>query len=194
MDFYIFPLYRLNYINTRRELEHILLYRVRMLCYNPRNMGNLESIWQEAAEHLESSLPDAKKQWIRRISYSGDRDGTLVLSLSSPFYRSTTEKNCRIDIENMVSEIAGHDIPVEFIVDPSRKAPRTERKAERKAGSCPCRGSLFKARRPFFPEIDRSSLVFQAFFTKQSPRFGFELVKYGLRMCGTLSALGESGK
>ena len=123
----------MNYINTRRELEYILLYRVRMLCYNPRNMGNLESIWQEAAEHLESSLPDAKKQWIRRISYSGDRDGTLVLSLSSPFYRSTTEKNCRIDIENMVSEIAGHDIPVEFIVDPSRKAPRTERKAERKA-------------------------------------------------------------
>ena len=67
-------------------------------------MENLERIWQEAASHLEESLPETKKQWIQRISYGGEENGVLILALSSAFYRDTAEKNCRTDIENMVSE------------------------------------------------------------------------------------------
>ncbi len=84
-------------------------------------MENLEKIWLEAESHLEETLPETKKQWIRRISYAGEENGVIILALSSAFYKDTAEKNCRTDIENMVSEIAGKETNIKFIVDESRK-------------------------------------------------------------------------
>ena len=85
-------------------------------------MENLSNIWQEAADHLLQTLPEAKKQWIKRISFESEENGAMVLSLSSNFYKETTEKNCRADIENTVSEIAGHDIQIVFTVNTAKKA------------------------------------------------------------------------
>ena len=103
-------------------------------------MENLERIWQEAASHLEESLPETKKQWIQRISYGGEENGVLILALSSAFYRDTAEKNCRTDIENMVSEIAGSEISVRFTVDASKKpvqksSPKKEKEKKEKPQS-----------------------------------------------------------
>ena len=103
-------------------------------------MENLASVWQEAAAQLEDTLPETKKQWIKRISFEKEEDGRLVLSLSSDFYREMTEKNCRADIENTVSEIAGRDVAIDFIVDRSKKtvqkAPaRTARKEKTETAS-----------------------------------------------------------
>ena len=84
-------------------------------------MENLEKIWLEAESHLEETLPETKKQWIRRIAYAGEENGVIILALSSAFYKDTAEKNCRTDIENMVSEIAGKETNIKFIVDESRK-------------------------------------------------------------------------
>ena len=96
-------------------------------------MADLGVIWQEAASQLKDTLPKAKSQWIDRIFFEKDDNGTLVLSLSSPFYKETTEKTCRTEIENTVSAIAGHDVKVEFIVNQSRKAsPKPAAKTQRK--------------------------------------------------------------
>ena len=96
-------------------------------------MADLGVIWQEAASQLKDTLPKAKSQWIDRIFFEKDDNGTLVLSLSSPFYKETTEKTCRTEIENTVSAIAGHDVKVEFIVNQSRKAsPKPAAKAQKK--------------------------------------------------------------
>ena len=54
-------------------------------------MENLASVWQEAAAQLEDTLPETKKQWIKRISFEKEEEGRLVLSLSSDFYREMTE-------------------------------------------------------------------------------------------------------
>ena len=103
-------------------------------------MENLASVWQEAAAQLEDTLPETKKQWIKRISFEKEEEGRLILSLSSDFYREMTEKNCRSDIENTVSEIAGRDVAIDFIVDRSKKtvqkAPaRTVRKEKTETAS-----------------------------------------------------------
>ena len=103
-------------------------------------MENLASVWQEAAAQLEDTLPETKKQWIKRISFEKEEEGRLILSLSSDFYREMTEKNCRADIENTVSEIAGRDVAIDFIVDRSKKtvqkAPaRTVRKEKTETAS-----------------------------------------------------------
>ena len=96
-------------------------------------MADLGVIWQEAASQLKDTLPKAKSQWIDRIFFEKDDNGTLVLSLSSPFYKETTEKTCRTEIENTVSAIAGHEVKVEFIVNQSRKAsPKPAAKAQKK--------------------------------------------------------------
>ena len=99
-----------------------LLYGIRFLCYNPTAMENLANIWQEARAQLEDTLPESKKQWRSKISFEKEENGTLFLSLTSPFYKETTEKNCRADIENTVSGIAGHEVPIEFIVNTEKKS------------------------------------------------------------------------
>ncbi len=129
-------------------------------------MENLETIWKEAEAHLEDSLPDAKKQWIKRISFGGEKDGTMILTLSSQFYKATTEKNCRTEIENMVSEIAGRDIPVEFAVDSSKKPQKqTAQKSERKSAPEPVSKNTTLNKQYSFDNFisgDNSSFAFNA--------------------------------
>ena len=129
-------------------------------------MENLETIWKEAEAHLEDSLPDAKKQWIKRISFGGEKDGAMILTLSSQFYKATTEKNCRTEIENMVSEIAGRDIPVEFAVDSSKKPQKqTAQKSERKSAPEPVSKNTTLNKQYSFDNFisgDNSSFAFNA--------------------------------
>ena len=96
-------------------------------------MENLLNIWQEASSHLENTLPESKKQWIRKISFEKEENGKMILSLSSAFYKETTEKNCKADIENTVAEISGREIPVEFVVNTARKpSSKTVSKTQKK--------------------------------------------------------------
>lgn len=129
-------------------------------------MENLENIWQEAAAQLEDTLPDQKKQCIRKITFEKDESGTLVLSLPSKFYMETTEKNCRADIENMVSGIAGHDISVEFIVNEKAKpAEAPKKKTAKKEKAEPIsRNTTLNKQYSFdnFISGDNSSFAFNA--------------------------------
>ena len=91
-------------------------------------MANLESVWKEAEERLEQSLPSAKRQWFDRISYCGENDGKLILSLPSEFFRDNAEKSCGDEIRNTIEAIAGEKIGVRFIVDSDSK-PSVRKKA-----------------------------------------------------------------
>ena len=130
------------------------------------NMENLSSIWQQAAAHLEETLPESKRQWIKRINFEKEENGRMILSLSSSFYKETTEKNCKTDIENTVSEIAGHEIPVEFIVNTARKpSPRQVQKETKKEKTEPAsRNNTLNKQYSFdnFISGDNSSFAFNA--------------------------------
>ena len=84
-------------------------------------MANLENIWKEAEERLEESLPSAKRQWFDRISYCGENDGKLILSLPSEFFKDNAEKSCGEEIRNTIEAIADERIDVAFIVDSNAK-------------------------------------------------------------------------
>ena len=84
-------------------------------------MANLENIWKEAEERLEDSLPSAKRQWFDRISYCGENEGKLILSLPSEFFKDNAEKSCGEEIRNTIEAIAEEKIDVAFIVDSNAK-------------------------------------------------------------------------
>ncbi len=90
-------------------------------------MANLENIWKEAEERLEESLPAAKRQWFDRISYCGENDGKLILSLPSEFFKDNAEKSCGEEIRNTIEAIADERIEVAFIVDSNAK-PASKKK------------------------------------------------------------------
>ena len=99
-------------------------------------MANLENIWKEAEERLEESLPSAKRQWFDRISYCGENDGKLILSLPSEFFKDNAEKSCGEEIRNTIEAIADERIDVAFIVDSNAK-PAARKKAAAKPQKAP---------------------------------------------------------
>lgn len=99
-------------------------------------MANLENIWKEAEERLEESLPSAKRQWFDRISYCGENDGKLILSLPSEFFKDNAEKSCGEEIRNTIEAIADERIEVAFIVDSNAK-PAARKKTAAKPQKAP---------------------------------------------------------
>ncbi len=129
-------------------------------------MTNLETIWQEVQARLDESLPSGKKQWFDRISYSGEKDGKLQLSLSSEFFKDNAEKSCGTEIRNTADAISGEHIEIEFIVDSNVKAEPKKRasvKKEKKEESLSKNTTLNKAYSfdNFIPG-DNSSFAFNA--------------------------------
>ena len=100
-------------------------------------MANLESVWKEAEERLEQSLPSAKRQWFDRISYCGENDGKLILSLPSEFFRDNAEKSCGDEIRNTIEAIAEESIEVAFIVDSNAKPAARKKAASAKPQKAP---------------------------------------------------------
>ena len=98
-------------------------------------MSDLDKIWNEAEAQLVDALPEAKRIYIDMIEYKGEKDGSIVLAFPSDFYKNNAEKNCRSEIENTISVIAGHHIDTVFITDENstkkkehKSKPRTQPK------------------------------------------------------------------
>lgn len=130
-------------------------------------MANIENIWKEAEERLEQSLPAPKRQWFDRISYSGEVDGKLMLSLPSEFFRDNAEKSCGDEIRNTLEAIANEKIDVEFIVDSSAKPSakkRTAPKADKKNEAPVSKNTTLNKSYSFdnFIAGDNSSFAFNA--------------------------------
>ena len=130
-------------------------------------MANIENIWKEAEERLEQSLPAPKRQWFDRISYSGEADGKLMLSLPSEFFRDNAEKSCGDEIRNTLEAIANEKIDVEFIVDSSAKPSakkRTAPKADKKSEAPVSKNTTLNKSYSFdnFIAGDNSSFAFNA--------------------------------
>ncbi len=102
------------------------------------HMSELDRIWSEAEAQLEEALPESKRIYIDMIEYRGEKDGAIILAFPSDFYKNNAEKNCRPEIENTISEIAGHHIDTVFITDESsvkKKKPAAKTSAAGKTSS-----------------------------------------------------------
>lgn len=90
-------------------------------------MENLENIWLKAKEQLMTTLPTSKTTLLSKAGFGEEKDGELVLTAPSAFYKNRLEKECTEDIGNIVSELSGSLVKVRFIVD-SQKPEKTEEK------------------------------------------------------------------
>ena len=95
-------------------------------------MSDTDRIWKEAEVQLVDALPEAKRIYIDMIEYKGEKNGSIVLAFPSDFYKNNAEKNCRSEIENTISVIAGHHIDTVFITD-ENSTRKKEHKAKPKA-------------------------------------------------------------
>ena len=98
-------------------------------------MSDTDRIWKEAEVQLVDALPEAKRIYIDMIEYRGEKDGAIVLAFPSDFYKNNAEKNCKSEIENTISVIAGHHIDTVFITDETankKKASKTSSRNQQK--------------------------------------------------------------
>ncbi|MFA6688037.1 MAG: chromosomal replication initiator protein DnaA [Sphaerochaetaceae bacterium] len=82
-----------------------------------KNNLNYLLFWQETDSRMKDTLPEQDYSfWFTRISYDSSKDRRLVLSVPSQFILDKVSAQFKSPIENMMSELTGEDIKVEFIV------------------------------------------------------------------------------
>lgn len=83
----------------------------------PQNNFNYLLFWQETDIRMKETLPEQDYiAWFARINYDSSQDRKLILSVPSQFILDKVIALFKIPIENMMSELTGENIVVEFIV------------------------------------------------------------------------------
>ena len=83
----------------------------------PQNNLNYLLFWQETDSRMKETLPEQDYiAWFARINYDSSQNRKLILSVPSQFILDKVSAQFKSPIENMMSELTGEDILVEFIV------------------------------------------------------------------------------
>lgn len=75
------------------------------------------SLWQEVHKQMQSSLTEQEYiMWFRNIKFSSSDETSLYLSVPSSFYRDQIKQRYLSRIENLIQELIGSRINIQFII------------------------------------------------------------------------------
>jgi len=103
----------------------------------PQDKWNYNPFWDEVVSRMQSSLSEQESTtWLNRISYAGSEDHKLVLAVPSLFIRDYVTSQYKASIQNMLNELTGEAMSVEFVVQKTSPT-QTEKQATEKQASHP---------------------------------------------------------
>lgn len=93
-----------------------------------------KELWERVREQLESSLPNKKKVWFKKVFFVSSTEDEITLGLNSSFCLQGLERNGIEEIVNTASEFAGHQVSIKLIVTDQKAVQESSKQAEREDG------------------------------------------------------------
>ncbi len=94
-----------------------------------------ENIWSIISDRLYTTMPESRRLWLDHVESYEEKEGSLIIYLSSDFYRLNAETNCKEIIENIAEDIRGEHITAKFMTSSSpSKTRKTVKPAAQKTG------------------------------------------------------------
>lgn len=106
-----------------------------------------EVFWQEAIKQLEEELTEQEyAMWIAGMSYSSAEESTIKVSVPSPFYRDQIRQRYLSHIEEILFDLSGRRLRVDFDIRKATPRKVDEREAPAPVGKAAKEPSPAKAR------------------------------------------------
>lgn len=100
----------------------------------PQEKWNYNPFWDEVVLRLQSAVSEQEYiTWLNRISYSESREQKIILSVPSLFIRDHIINQYRDTITDLLNELTGEKIEIEFVVKTISSDASAPKRAQKRA-------------------------------------------------------------
>ena len=133
-----------------------------------QNTFDFLDFWNEALSQIKIDLNTQEfSTWFSRIDYHSSKEDTIVLSVPSTFIKDQVTRRYENMIKNVLQDIAGSTLMLEFIIVKKKKDKDLPEIQEADPAPAPA------ARKPKSKTLENSSYTFNSFVVGDNSSFAF---------------------